>query len=266
MSGPKKLAQSKKINLLVFAEPGWGKTRLAGTSPGDVLILRPPTDHTDAILDSDRPRVSEWILRDWDDIWESMEFLRHDGAKYDWVWVDSISLLQDFGLDDIWDTVIKEKPARKRYGLDKQEYGINFFRLGQYLRHIVGAAEFNFGMTAHPAMLPANSDQEDEEAEEKLMPWIQGKNMSPKFCGYMNMVAYGDIRKNGKRRLQFNATDRSYGKDQFDAFPDPLLDPTMPKIISAIDKKRRASGGGKKRSGTATTSRRKKTTTRKKGR
>lgn len=266
MSGPKKLTRSKKLNILVFAEPGWGKTRLAGTSPGDVLILRPPTDHTDAILDEDRDRIREWVLKDWDDIWESMEHLRHEGEKYDWVWVDNISLLQDFGLDDIWDTVIREKPARKRYGLDKQEYGINFFRLGQYLRHIVGAGEFNFGMTAHPAMLPANSDQEDEEAEEKLMPWIQGKNMSPKFCGYMNMVAYGDLTKKGTRKLLFNATSRSYGKDQFDAFPDPLLNPTMPKILSGIKKARPAAGAKKGRRGAATSPRRRKSTSKKKGR
>jgi hypothetical protein len=242
---PKSLAQTGLINLFVFAEPGWGKTRLAGTSPGKVLLLRPPTDHTDAILPADKPRVREMVLRDWDDIWESMEYVRHEGEKWDWIWLDSISLLQDHGLDDIWDTVTTEKPQRKRYGLDKQEYGINFFRLAQYLRHLVGAEVTNFGMTAHTAWLPSSSDEDSEEPEEKLMPWVQGRNMSPKFCGYMNMVAYGDTDKKETRRLWFNNNQNHYGKDQFDAFADnghKLVNPTMPKIVSAVKKARAATG------------------------
>lgn len=246
----KSLAQTGKINLLVYSDPGWGKTRLAGTSPGKVLILRPPQDHTDSILPKDRKRVKEMILRDWDDIWEAMEYIRHEGSKWDWVWLDSISLLQDVGLDDIWDTVIREKPGRARYGLDKQEYGINFFRLSQFLRHIVGAEVVNFGMTAHTAELPYS---DDDEADEKLMPWVQGRNMSPKFCGYMNMVAFGDISKKGKRQLHFDHTDRYYGKDQFDAFlPNHLLvNPTMPKLVAAVketraEPKREKKAAGKK--------------------
>lgn len=237
MAEIKKLGKSGRLNLLVFADPGWGKTRLAGTSPGKVLLLHPPTDHQDAILAADRPRVDHMVLRDWDDIWESMDLIRHEGKKWDWVWIDSISLLQDHGLDDIWDTVVSEKPQRKRYGLDKQEYGINFFRLAQYMRHIVGAEVTNIGLTAHTAWLPSSSDEDAEESEEKLMPWVQGRNMSPKFCGYMNMVAYGDTDKKGTRRLWFNNTQLHYGKDGFDAFLETehkLVNPTMPKIVRAI--------------------------------
>ena len=247
------LRPGKAINLLVFADPGWGKTRLAGSSPGKTLILRPPQDHTDSILKADRASTKEWVLNDWDDMWEAMEFCRHDGKQFDWIWLDSISLLQDIGLDDIWNTVITEKPARKRYGLDKQEYGINMFRLSQLIRQIVAAGEFNFGVTAHPAELAWS---EDEETMDKLMPWVQGKNMAPKISGYMNMVAFGDQTDSGKRQLHFTATSRYYAKDQFDAFPKgKLLDPTMPKIVDAIDKTRpaaKATGTSKtRRAGTS---------------
>lgn len=265
MSGIQALSPSAKINMLLCADPGWGKTRLIGTTPGKVLILRPPQDHTDAILPADRDRVKEWVLRDWDDIWESMEYARHEGHKWDWIWLDNISILQDVGLDDIWDTVIKEKPHRKRYGLDKQEYGINMFRLGQYIRHIVGSETFNFGITAHPAELRWT---EDEDGEEKLMPWVQGKNMSPKICGYMNVVGYGDWTDKGTRRLNFNATDKFYAKDQFDAFPKPVLvkapgEGTMDTLLKSINKTRPAKKGGtgSKRGGSA--SRTRKNTTRK---
>lgn len=259
------ITAGKKINILLFADSGWGKTRTIGTTPGKVLILRPPQDHTDAILPADKNRVKEWVLRDWDDIWESMEYVRHEGHKWDFVWLDNISILQDVGLDDIWDTVIKEKPARKRYGLDKQEYGINMFRLGQYIRHIVGAEIVNFGITAHPAELAWS---EDEDAEEKLMPWIQGKNMSPKICGYMNVIAYGDYTDKGTRRLNFAASEKHYAKDQYDAFlpKNQLLIKSpgtgaMATILGAIEKKRPAkkAAASKKRRASATTRSRKST-------
>jgi hypothetical protein len=275
-ASPQPLKRSKFINLFVFAEPGWGKTRLAGTSAdplavhgkkpqGKVLLIHPPTDHTDAILPQNEPGIEEIITRDWDDIWEARDYVRHEGQNYDWVWLDNISLLQDHGLDDIWDTVIKEKPQRARYGMDKQEYGINFHRLGESLRHIVGARVTNFGMTAHTAWLPSNSDEESDDPQEKLMPWVQGKNMAPKFCGYMNMVAFGDVTKKGTRVLHFNNTQGHYGKDAYDAFLDndhKLLNPTVPKIVRAVKAARKASGSKTASKGKAK-ARRRKTTTRK---
>lgn len=236
------LARSKKINMLLYSEPGVGKTRFIGTTPGKVLILRPPVDHTDSILDPS-PGLEEWVLNDWADAFEALEYLRHDGGEYDWVWFDSISGWQEVGLDDLWATVLAEKPARARYGLDKQEYGINQFRLGGFIRHIVGAGLFNFGVTAHVWPKPVSLDP---DADTKLMPLITGKTggaeggMAIKVCGYMNIVAYMSVTKKGTRLIKTQATEDYYAKDQFDALPEgKLLNPTMPKMVEAIEKARK---------------------------
>jgi len=237
--------RSKHARICIYGDPGVGKTRTIGTSPGRVLIIRPPTDHTDAILPADRNRFEEAVLDDWDGMNEMLEFLRHEGDQYDWVWLDSVSLMQDHLLDDIWETVVAEKPHRARYGLDKQEYGINFHRLGIWLRHVVGPDNFNFGFTAHTAMLLPS---EDPEEEKKLMPWVQGKNMSPKFCGYMNQVLFMEVAKIGnkddQRVLRTHATDRYYAKDQFDmsdshrvVLPEKGAG-AMEKVIKLIEKGR----------------------------
>lgn len=235
----KPLSRTNHTKLLVYGDPGVGKTRLAGGSPGKVLIIRPPVDHTDSIRLDGNNEVEEWVVSDWNEMnLGVMEYLRHEGHGYTWVWLDSISLWQDVGLDDIWDTVIREKPNRARYGLDQGEYGINMFRIGQWVRHIVGPDLFNFGITAHPVELPI---RDDPESPEKLMPWIQGKNMSSKICGYMNMVGYYHLTNKGVRTLQFDETRRYYAKDQYDAFEGGrLLDPNMVKISDAIDKSRSA--------------------------
>ena len=245
------VSRSKHARIGLYADPGVGKTRFIGTSPGKVLIIRPPTDHTDSMLPEDRARVQERVVSDWDGMHETLDYLRAEGDQWDWVWLDSISLMQDHLLDDIWETTIREKPHRARYGLDKQEYGINFLRLGLWMRHVVGPDNFNFGFTAHAAeLLPS----EDPEQEKKLMPWIQGKNMSPKFCGYMNVVAFMETAtiggKAGRRVLRLNTTDRYFAKDQFDMTPDGrIVDPTMVKVseLIAASRKRAAASDRRRR-------------------
>jgi len=235
------LSDGNSIKIFVVAPSGWGKTRLAGTSSGTALFVRPPVDYVDSILPADKRRHKQWVVSDWSAMEDCEEHLRHEGSKlYDWVWFDSVSSYQDIGLDDLWDTIITEKPHRKRYGLDKGDYWINMQRLGRWVRNVAtmsDAGAFNFGITAWPAEL--SPSPEDDEIPQKLMPWVQGKNMAMKVCGYTNIVAFGDITPKGSRRLHFQETDRLYAKDQFDMFESyTLLNPTIPKIEAAVNGKR----------------------------
>ena len=61
--------------MLIYGDPGAGKTRLIGTHEGSTLILRPPTDHTDSILPTSQ--AEEWVMSDWHDLTEAHEYLRH---------------------------------------------------------------------------------------------------------------------------------------------------------------------------------------------
>lgn len=240
------LTDSKSIKIFLTAASGWGKTRLAGTSPGTALFIRPPVDYIDSINPEDKKRHKQWVVRDWGAMEEVYEHCRHEGAElYDWVWLDSISSYQDIGLDDLWQIIIDEKPHRKRYGLDKGDYWINMQRLGRWVRDMATLSDsgaFNLGITAWPAEL--SPSPEDEEIDRKMMPWVQGKNMAMKVCGYTNVVAFGTITPKGTRRLQLNETEHIYAKDQFDCTEKGfMLDPTMPKLIAAIDKKRGSLNG-----------------------
>lgn len=243
---PVPLTDSKSIKLFVVAPSGWGKTRLAGTSAGTALFVRPPVDYVDSILPADKKRHKQWIAHDWTAMEDIFEHLRHEGEKlYDWVWFDSISSYQDIGLDDLWQTIITENPRRKRYGLDKGDYWINMQRLGRWVRDVATLSDsgaFNFGITAWPAEL--SPSPEDSEIDQKMMPWVQGKNMAMKVCGYSNIVAFGTVTAKGTRRLQLNETEHIYAKDQFDCTEKGyMLDPTMPKLVAAINKKRAVDNG-----------------------
>jgi hypothetical protein len=212
--------RSKHIRLGVYADPGTGKTDLVGSSQhlGPTLLIRPPIDHIDSILDIG-PNLKQRVIRAWVDMDELRDELRAEGEKWEWVWLDSASLAYDVLIDDIWETVITEKPHRKRFGLDKQEFGINMHRLGLWMREIIGPDLFNFGFTAHPEPYASPDKDEDGDPIEKLMPWIQGKQMPNKFSGYMNMVGRLEKGKGGKRIFKTTSGEHHYGKDQFDAIP-----------------------------------------------
>jgi AAA domain len=231
-AGPK---PGDPITFFLYGHPGCGKTRLVSSGGSDVptLIVRPFTDHTDSVRTAG---VEEWEVHDWSEMYNVHEFLRHEGAKhYRWVWLDSVSLFQDTGLDDIWEGVTAKYPHRKEYSLDKGEYGINMWRLQTWIRDVVGIRDLNFGITAHPEQLFSPITQQT-----MLQPYVQGKNMTTKIQGYCNVVGYLEVvqQKSGEPRrvLRVRGTEDYTAKDQYDAFPNGrLVDPDMAKFEEHIE-------------------------------
>lgn len=234
------LGASAKVCWLNYAVPGVGKTSLLGTGGRKTLIIRSPLDHVDPLLRlAPAVRPQEWVVTGWDEALEAQEEVRHaPTGRWDWVWLDSGSLFFDQGLDDIWDAVTTEKPHRLKYGPDKPEYGVNMWRLALWIRTMVTDGGFNFGITCHPFV----TDYFDDTI--KLGPYIQGKNMPPKICGYMNLVTYMEVKedqsKNEVRVLHARNTGQFYAKDQFEFTGGRgyMVNPTMPKIMTAIDRAR----------------------------
>jgi hypothetical protein len=168
---------------------------------------------------------------------DAQEYLRLHGHEWDWVWLDSISLWQDTGLDDIWQAVLERRPDRGALhaGMDKGEYGRNMERIGQMVRDVVALDTFNFGITAHPT-----TRLDAPGGERKMMPWVQGSMMSEKVCGYMKMVGYMEKKRSPStgrvyRQISFDETDDYYAKDQYNAFDKGrIIDPTIPKLVAAV--------------------------------
>lgn len=244
------IGKKGKSKIMIFGISGAGKTRLIGSTPGRTLIIRPPTDHTTSI-DVTLPgaTIDEWVVKDWSAMAEVEDYCRTDGIKeYDWYWLDSVSLMQDTLLDDVWKDAKVRNPKRGLFGMDKQEYGINMGRLSEWLRGFIAIDRVNIGVTAHPFELEAAGGFEIgkvEEGDTLLMPWVQGKNMSMKFCGYMNAVWYLRVVRNKKtgkpqRELITDIMPREFGatiyaKNQlFTSASSKMIDPTMSQILEKI--------------------------------
>lgn len=242
------MGKVEPIKMLVFGHPGTEKTRLIGTEPS-TLIFRPPTDHTTSIPAG---TCDEWVIQDHNDLTEAIDYWRMEGCKkYKWGWLDTISQMQDYGLDHIWADTLARQPHRNKLGagggLDKPEYGSNMYRLAAWCRHMInGSGQANFGITAHPW------DGEDEDGDPMVYPWIQGKKMPQTICGYMNIVGYmrHEVIKGKRvpvlitdptaRRTKYDNAPKFYVKDQFNALGGRMINPTMPKIEAAIAAQRRS--------------------------
>lgn len=245
------------MRLVVYAYPGWGKTSLIATAAEagqKVLIIRSSADLIPArALNSG---AEQFVADTWEKMTEILMYFQSGNHPYEWVWWDNISVSQDVLLDDIWAAVVAEKPHRgaltPQGGLDRGEYGRNMERIQQWVRHMVGCKSFHFGIMAHPmeGQHPTN-----DEGGFLLRPYVQGKQMTEKICGYANLVAFlelmEDENRKQTRRLHTRESPRWYAKDQYDAFPLGYLDnPSLPAIQEAIKKALR--GGG----ATTTTARR----------
>lgn len=247
---PQPLEIGKGKTVMLFGIPGAGKTRyIVGRCP-KCLIIRPPQDNTDSIAPGSD--CTELIAEDWNDMNEYFSWLQQGAhEKYKWVWLDSISLMQDELLDDVMDDVLMRRPDRglvkggltvPEFGPDQGDYKVNFDRIAKWVRQMTGIAKagaFNFGITAHPF------EWFDPGLDEYVWaPWIQGKGMIPKICGYMNIVCYLQEQrdKEGKVGSRVLLTDQKgyMGKDQLHCFPElksgrhGIVEPTGEKLVTAI--------------------------------
>lgn len=234
------LGHSKHIFMGLHGYSSAGKTRLISTLPR-TLIIRPPIEHTESVKEP-AAGVKEWVVHDWNEMLDDvLDYLRHEGKKWQFVWLDSASGWQDVGLDDVWDDTVAKFPHRKKTPVDRGEYNANMVRLARFCRAAVGCDQFNFGFTAWPEEL------EDEAGNTRLMPWIQGKNMSNRFVGYMKLVCYLERVPKAKgsdefvRVLRWNESTKYFTKDQI-GLPNggKLVNPTMPKLMELIEEARAA--------------------------
>jgi hypothetical protein len=247
----KPIGQSKHIFLCLYGEPGCGKTRLI-TTLANSLVIRPPVEQTNSVVGHSAAGVEEWVVNSWDEmLGDVLEYVRHEGKNHSFVWLDSMSSWQDVGLDDVWADVIARRPDRRKGPVDKGEYGMNMTRISQWVRAVVGADVCNFGFTAWPETL------EDPNGEMKSMPWVQGRNMSNKMVGYVQGCYYLErvtTKGETKRVLRTQEHEDYFVKDQFGI--DRIVNPTMPKLLAAIEAKRPKKPATKTRKAAGTPARR----------
>jgi phage nucleotide-binding protein len=249
--------EDKFHRMLVYGEPGAGKTVFAGTSPKALIITNDGAETMSAAAMGSTADV--WVAPTYEDIDEAFEYLRHEGHKtYDWVWIDNMTLLQDQAMDQIMEELVRAKPNRNRWVPDQHEYLVNQNRLSTMVRSFK-KLPMNVGFTAHVMKT------EDMDGRVLYLPMIQGGQgaLSQKICGYMNIVGYiAVVKKDGKnqRTMFMEKQGKYHAKGRFPGMESRLVDPTVPLLEKAIAATVPNAAAAPKRRRSTSTTRRKATT------
>lgn len=226
------------VRMLMYSDPGVGKTTVLGTSPRCLIVGADPNLQAAAFAGS---TAEVWPADDWSDMYAVHEYMTGEGCKeFDWVWLDSLTLWQDKGLDDIMKILVAEKSNRTIDRPDRGEYGMNMNRVNIWIRDMI-SLPVNFGITAHRTVTMT------PDGDEIFGPLIAGKDMSPKIQGWMNVVGMLKKAKNSQgetvRVLITDGGDDCQAKDGFGgALGGTMVNPTIPKIVKAIEVKRAGAG------------------------
>lgn len=223
------------INMFLYGDPGTGKTPLIANHPRTLIL---DADHgVDSAIGAP---ADVWVVDSWIDMDEAYDYLRHEDHGYEWVWFDGFGVGQDRLLTGIMENLVapqaqggEGKSHRKLWQADKGEHGQNMFRLVQWFQHMT-AMRINFGATSHPWRY-----EDFVTGEEKVMPWVQGKNMPEKISGMMNVIGYLhlDPEDEDKRMLRVKPHNNYYARDRSGTLGAGLVNPTIEKIERLITAK-----------------------------
>jgi AAA domain len=235
----KKLSKRpKRVKMLVYSEPGGGKSVFAGSSAevGSTLILNGDGPDGPESMRSFGYDPDIWDVNSYRDLDKAYEYLKHHASEYEFVWFDGVTLFQESNLQFILAEVVKGKPHRDPDVPDKPEYLREQTKTLKTIRHL-RALPINFGITAHVMRI------EDDEGEVMDLPSIQGKQgvVASKVCGYMSVVGRLEVvqvKKDGKkkrqRRMITEFDGRHYAKDRFNVLNPYVAAPNMAKVMDLI--------------------------------
>lgn len=182
----------EKVNLLVYGQPGVGKTVLAG-SANRVLFIAPEDDGTISAKRSGS-KADKYPIKEWDDLNKAFKALDEAGEeirdRYDWIAVDSITEMQRMLMRTILADGYKENPQRNPDVPEIQDWLVYQNRFLRFVN------SFN-SLPVNVLWTALVRTEEDADDETILVPDIQGKGyqMSMSVCSLMTSFGYMDVKR-----------------------------------------------------------------------
>ncbi len=223
------------INMLVYGNPGVGKTVLAGSADA-VPELRPVLildveggtfSIRERYPDVDVVRVQTWP--DMQKVYDALYKMDHD---YQTVVLDSLTEIQKFSMYRIMASVLKEHPDRDPEVPSIREWGKNI----EQIRRLVRAFRdlpMNVVFTALAA-----TDKDNKTGLVTTRPSLSGK-LAMEVGGFVDILLYMYIKRvddENQRLLLSAGTEGQIAKDRSDNLPSVIINPDMQTVYDHIFK------------------------------
>lgn len=242
---------SKPRSWVIYGRAGTGKTTLAGTFPGPVLLLDCKDEGTDSV--SDVKGLDVFEVESTEDLEEIYWALAEGPKKYGTVVIDTITQLQQIRVEEVANSKnLKGKTAGDWGTLTKQDWGSIS---GWMKKTITDFRSLDMEVVFLAQDRVFNMSEEEEVVDGSINPEV-GPRLSPSvmshLCSAVHMVGNTFIREsvkvkkvNGKR---VEKTQKEYcirlgpstsyitklRKPKDIALPDFLSDPTYEDILEIV--------------------------------
>lgn len=231
-------ARPPNVNMLVFAESGWGKTTLAGSAdavPAMRKVVALDFEGGDLSLSHSYPNVDVLRISDWMDCQRVYEELFAGGHEYGTVIIDSLTEIQKLCMYYVMGTVVDEHPERDENVPSIREWGINLELMRKFVR-AMRDLPLNVIFTA---LVVEDRNQRTGLVTKK--PSLSGK-LKNEVAAFLDVVAYGYIKEMSennetvqKRLLLTQSTDEIIAKDRTGKLPQVVVEPTMEILYDLFD-------------------------------
>jgi hypothetical protein len=226
---------TESINMLVYSDPGAGKTVLAGTAPNATFLATEPGTISAKRMGSQAKLVK---VSDWDEFMSWLRWARRGGVKAgEWWMPDTLTELQAMCIKGILSDAHSANASRDLDTPAIQDY-MKWQLLFKRVVRAMNDLPCNILYTCH-AM-----DSEDEEGETIVLPSLSGKNgtsdpttMAKWVAGTVHAYGYLKVKKQeGKefRRLIFQRSGPYFGKDRYGVLGPYIDNPNMADIEKRI--------------------------------
>jgi hypothetical protein len=230
------------VNLLVYGEPGVGKTRLCGSADAvpamrKVLIL--DIDGGALSIRDVYPQVDVVRITQFGEIWRVYQDLASGhNHGYQTVCLDTGTEAQKYSMADIMNRVVMQAKEKGEYRDPEvpsvREWGITTEQVRRMVRAFRDLP-MNFLMTCH-----VKDDKDERTLITKKNPDLPGK-LARQVAGFFDVVLYMYVlsRKEGddvieQRVLLSAATERVTAKDRTDKLPRHVTDISMQFVYNTL--------------------------------
>ncbi len=221
------------VNMLVYGDPGVGKTVLAG-SASEVEAMSPvlfiDVEGGTMSLRNKYPQVDVVRVASWSDMTNVYNDIASSTDSYKTIVLDSLTEIQKFSMYNIMRDLVMGDPDRDPDVPGIREWGKN----SEQIRRFVRAFRDLSVNTIFTALSATDKDQKTGITLSR--PYLSGK-LASEVAGFLDIVCYMYIRvvEGDVRRLMLTSgTDSCVAKDRSDSLPPVLEEPDMKTIHNIV--------------------------------
>lgn len=224
------------LNMLIYGEPGVGKTHLCGTAAqSDIMAPVLFLDIEGGTATLRKMKEVEYVvpIRSLDDLMKvhtSVTTALHDGAENAPVTViiDSLTELQKLDCNAILMYAIENNEK----GIDPKQPVMGIRQWGITLDHMRQIVRKFRDLPCNVIFTALEKTETDNNGLRQSLPSISGKG-AMEVCGFLDIVGRYSVvveKDNIERRLQFQKTNTTMAKDRLGVLDPVTINPTLPAL------------------------------------